>query len=416
MIAPSRHFNIICLSFALGFPGLFAHAQSQHAKKIMERIAGTKISADYPLLKKVDEKLQSGDTLGAIKIAQEHPNFYNVTIKQMALKMSTREQTISLPLNDFAAMFIGVTRDDLDARLLLTGNFHYRAPMGVVANNDITRSNSHYEELDQKAGLRQLNLGDILVRTTGQVIANGDATSTVANPDPAGVLTSRSFLGAHAVAGTNRRPVEFVFKQFMCVNMEDWSDTGASDARIGRDIDRLPGGDHLRFLTTCKGCHTGMDGFRGAFARWDWQDDGANKYLINAFVHTDARRYTKFINGVSNKMNHNETTYPQGYVTKDSSWVNNARGPANESLFGWRGTGTSVNSGQNVQQFGQLIANSKRFPQCMVKRVFEAICRKDLDFKQNMSFIESQANRFEAGGYKLKDLVAQVLSSSECGL
>lgn len=397
-------------------PFLFSTAQAQSAKKLLERMAGAKVPADHPLLAKVQERLNVGDRVGAAQAAQEHPNFYNITVKQMALKMSTRELTIAIPLNDFAASFIGVTRDDLDARLLLTGNFHYKASPGTVPIDDITRNNSHYDELEKQSGERKMNLGEVLKRVDGQVLASMVDGEVVANPDPAGVLTSRAFLGAHAIAGTNRRPVEYTMKEFMCVDMPDWSDTGSSDARVGQDIDRLPAGDHLRFLTTCKGCHTGMDGFRGAFAKWDWQEDNNNRYLINSAVHTDFGRYNKFITGgISRKMVGNATVYPSGYRINDSSWMNFARGPANAALFGWRGTPATVNGGANVKGFAELISNSKRFSQCMVKRVFEGVCRKDLNINQNVSYVESMAQQFELNSYKLKDLFQRIVLSTECG-
>lgn len=391
------------------FSVLFTQVEAQESKKLLERISGSKIPGDHPLLASMDEKLALGDRLGAARIALQHPNFYNVTVKQMAVRLSTRELTIALKLNDFAASYIGVTRDDLDARLLLTGNFHYAAAAGVVPSMEVTRSNLHYEQLDDAAGQRKINLGDVLQRVNGQLLAS-QAQGDVANPDPAGVLTSRAFLGAHAIAGTNRRPVEYTMKVFMCVDMAEWSDTGSSDARIGRDIDRMPGGDHLRFLTTCKGCHTGMDGFRGAFARWDWTPQG---FIINSQTHTD-NRFDRFVNGISKKMNHNNNVYAAGYTTTGSSWVNFARAPANASLFGWRGTSTSIAGGNNVRDFGELIANSKRFSQCMVKRVFESVCRKDISLKENPAFFEAKAGEFEANGYKLKDLFAQIAVSSEC--
>lgn len=384
-------------------------AQAQESKKLLERISGSKIPGDHPLLAQMEEKLAQGDRVGAARIALDHPNFYNLTVKQMALKLSTRELTIAQKLNDFAASYIGVTRDNLDARLLLTGNFHYAAAAGVVSSQDITRSNAHYELLDDAAGQRRIDLGAVLQRVNGQLLAS-QTQGNIANPDPAGVLTSRAFLGAHAIAGTNRRPVEYAMKVFMCVDMAEWSDTGSSDARVGRDIDRMPGGDAVRYLTTCKGCHTGMDGFRGAFARWDWAAEG---FSLHATVHTD-NRFDRFMNGVSKKMNHNNTTYPSGHVTTNASWVNFARAPANAALFGWRGTPAAVEGGTDVKGFATLIANSKRFSQCMVKRVFEAVCRKDVEIASNPGYFEAQATAFESGGYLLKELFAQVAVSPEC--
>ena len=40
-------------------------------------------------------------------------------------------------LSDFIATFIGVTRDNLDARLLLTGNFFYRGSLSAPVDDDL---------------------------------------------------------------------------------------------------------------------------------------------------------------------------------------------------------------------------------------------------------------------------------------
>ncbi|MBX3017719.1 MAG: hypothetical protein KF767_07520 [Bdellovibrionaceae bacterium] len=396
-------------------PALLAFASTpalaQESKKLLERISGSKIPGDHPLLVQMEEKLAQGDRLGAARIALQHPNFYNITVKQMALKLSTRELTIAQKLNDFAASYIGVVKDGLDARLLLTGNFHYAAAAGVVASQDVTRSNAHYEQLDDAAGQRRINLASVLTRVNGQLLAAESGGGNVANPDPAGVLTSRAFLGAHAIAGTNRRPVEYTMKVFMCVDMAEWSDTGSSDARVGRDIDRMPGGDPGRYLTTCKGCHTGMDGFRGAFARWDWTPEG---FIIHSSTHTDSR-FDRFVGGISKKMNHNNTTYPTGHVTSSSQWVNFARAPANAALFGWRGTSAAVvDKGFDVKSFGNLVANSERFSQCMVKRVFEAVCRKETQIASNPGYFQAYATLFEKSVYNMQELFAQVAISPEC--
>lgn len=378
------------------------------AKKLLERLSSTKVPANHSLIETIAQRLRAGDDIGAAEVATTHPNFLNTTVKLMALKMSTREETIRLSLNDFAAAFIGVTRDQRDARELLTGNFYYRADSARLPANvtvpvrmreDLLESNAHFQALENPA----VNIGDVLTRIEGQQVVDG-ANNVQTNPDPAGVLTLRAFMGAHIVDGTNRRPVEFTFREFLCVPIEDWSDTGASDARIGKDIDRFPGGDHMKFLTNCKGCHTGMDGFRGAFARWDFQGNR----IVNSAAGQSPGGFT---NGISNKMNRNESVFPGGYRTTDNSFVNNARGPANASLFGWRGP---ASGGMGVREFGVLVANSTRFSQCMVKRVYDAVCRTDLNIKMNMPYIRSYAQRFESGGYNIKELFKSVSVSREC--
>ena len=201
-------------------------ASELRAKKIFERLAGVKVAIDDPVIKKMSTLISQGNELAAAQLATENSNFYNVTVKVMALALSTREESVKTPFNDFAAGFIGVTRDNRDARELLTGNFYYRANESALQKNnlipDILRSNAHYAELET----RRVDLSKALYRVEGQELYK-NLTETVPNPDPAGLLTSRTFIAEHATGGTNRRLVEFAFREFMCVPLSEWADSGA---------------------------------------------------------------------------------------------------------------------------------------------------------------------------------------------
>ncbi len=383
----------------------------REAKRLLERISGTKVPGDHALLPRIKGFINAGKWNNAAEVAMEHPGFLNVTIKQMALKMSTREEAIQTAFNDFAATFIGIVRDNRDARTLLTGNFQYIAdankiPAGVTIrseyNSHIVKSNEHFNDLENL----NIDLGQILGPIEGQLILQNTTDVVVYNPDPAGVLTSRAFMGAHTTAGTNRRPVEFTFRQFMCSPIEEWSDSSASDSRIGRDIDRYPGGDHTKFQVSCKGCHTVMDGFRGAFAKWNWN----NNYISNRDVQVNGSGMVQ--GGVEGKLNSNSNVFSNGFVTMNNSFVNNARQIANENKFGWRGS--NIDQGFGVKDFGQIISKSKRFSECMVKRVFESVCRKEISFKEKLDFLKYYANEFEQQGYNFKKLYSMISVTEEC--
>jgi len=419
--------NFIAFSlFAMGVAGAvgpMAHAQVKpnimaadptaielKARKIYERLTGTKLPADSPIVNQMVGLLNKGDLAGAAQVATADPNFLNITVKLMALEMSTRDETIKTPLNDMVAGIIGVTRDQTDARELLTGNFYYMGSgtgVRVDVIPDLLTSNNHYQDLEST---RQ-NLATNLVRVEGQRIATSETTS-VANPDPAGVLTSRAFMGAHALMGTNRRLVEYTFREFACVPLNEWADTGASDARIGRDIDRFPAGDHTKYLTSCKGCHTVMDGFRGAFAKWDFTGLGVKHSGVNT-ISSNNGDYVIMANaaGVVTKMNHNNTIFPSGYITTNDSFLNHAIRPANADFFEWRG---SALSGNGAKGFGTVVANSRRFSQCMAKRVYKAVCRKELDPVASKSNLKAWGDEFEASGYKLKKLFENIATKTEC--
>ncbi len=369
------------------------------ALEIYKRLVGVTTPIDSPVLVDMEEQINAGNLRGAAAIATDQPGFYNLVVRDFAARMSTRDESINEDLNDFIATFIGVTRDDLDARLLLTGNFFYKgsidAPVRNDIYNDILGSNRHYDDLRND----NYDLTAVLTRENTQYMRNGN-DSYVNHPDAAGVITSRAFMGAHALDGTNRRLVEYTMKQFTCNEMEEWADATASDIRVGRDIDRAPGGEASKYLTTCKSCHSVMDGFRGAFAKYDF-DRNFVAYDFDAGPGT---------NSVDRKMNQNNNVFSGGFTTVDNSWINNARNPANAQKFGWRGV---VDSGVGVRQFATAVANSRAFSKCMVKRVYREICRRPVaSFELGM--VDSMANSFEASGYNLRGLFEELSVRPEC--
>src|SRR5262249_12462320 len=154
------------------------------------------------------------------------------------------------------AMVIGVARDDLDARTLLTGDFTYAATQRPDLPKPSAIDNNHYLALDQKRS----NLKTDLVRIVPQ---RADIL------DAAGLLTSRAWAESHFKMGTNRRAVEYAFREFLCTPITTWRDTGLPDDRIRRDVDRNPGGNPATFQGVCRSCHAPMDAMAGAFARFD---------------------------------------------------------------------------------------------------------------------------------------------------
>ena len=212
------------------------------ALELYKRLVGVNTPIDNPVLVRMESQLNAGNALGAAQIATEEDGFFNHVVRDMAAKMSTLDESVKAPLNDMVAAFIGVTRDQLDARLLLTGNFYYMGNNGAaVVNNlqaDVVESINHYLALENQG----YNLASVLERRDTQMVRVAGGNSLAANPDPAGVITSRSFMEAHATAGTNRRLVEQTMKQFTCNPIESWADATSSDARGA-----LPRTDRGRF-------------------------------------------------------------------------------------------------------------------------------------------------------------------------
>lgn len=423
------------VSLALGAflsPTAYAQMQEDEVKKLAERLTGVKQPGDSALVSQMRTLWNQGQRRQAAELAINHKDFLNVTVKQMALKMSNRSETMRDQLNDFTAMYIGVVKDNLDARLLLTGDFHYRANSATIPGagsiradvmNDIVLSNNHYIDLDRPS----VDLSQVLVRVEKQPMAQGPNATRVLvdNPDPAGLLTTRAFASSHLIAGTNRRAVEFTMREFMCVAMADWSDIGANDSFVGRDVDRAPGGDQTKYQTSCKGCHAVMDSFRPAFAKLDFAPTAPDR-LVNSVLDPTTFNNVFFpANQVINNVNVSGTArkydrdparpvYVGGYVPGNNNWVNRANGPANRQLFGWRGTASAQGAG--VASFARAIADSRRFSKCMVQRVYEGVCRIPFSIQAMDSYSNRMADLLEQNNYSIKTLATEVALSPECGL
>jgi len=368
----------------------------QRAYTLFRAITGVGISIDDARIIQMENLIAAGDEKGAAAVATSDPLFYDVRLRDMAKIMSNRAESVNVPLNDFVATWVGAIRDNVDARQLLTGNFYYTGnpalataanPVRSDVNNDILTSDNHYTDLEEK----NYSLFANLVRVDGQQISVNSVPAPLV--DAAGLITTRAFMAAHALDGTNRRLVEYTFREFECTPILNWMDATRPDTFIGRDVDRFPGGDDQRFQTTCKACHSQMDAIRPAFAFFDW-DDNNGKIL---------QQTSPF-----GKLNKNNTVFPQGFAVNNNNWVNLATAPKNEDQFGWRGTlmGTGLNT------FAGMIANSKGFSRCMVKRFFQSICKRDPNASEK-SALESVAVDFETD-YQLKRLAGSIATNPLC--
>ena len=388
-------------------------AQRQSAHRLFRALTGISLAIDDSRLKDMETLLKSGKTIEAERIATADPLFYNNRVRDLARKMSTRAESVRAPLSDFVATFVGVVRDSdtTPATQLLTGNFTYRADNTIIQNgggtpvrmdevDDILSSNNHYADIQAN----NYSLKGVLKRVENQRYVSNNAAADIPMDQVAGLITSRAFLSAHADMGTNRRLVEFSFRQFMCAPITDWADGSSPDDRVGRDVDRQPGGSPNKFLTTCKNCHANMDGLRGAFALVDYNAGNGRVSFMNT-VPTNTNVNTNY------KLNRNGDVYPQGFITRDNSFVNYANVGKNADAFGWR----STTSGTGIAKFGEMLAKSRGFSRCMVKRVFTDVCKRAPASSED-AVVRSLADQFEASNYHLRGLFEIVAGRPECGI
>ncbi len=377
---------------------------------LYKRLAGVSTSIDNPIVREMGQRIDAQDMIGAADLASQEADFYNITVRDLAGRMSTRDETVNAPLSDFVATVIGVTRDDINAKQLLTGNFTYQGDprkAAVVRNtlDDIVTTNNHYDALSSG----NFDLKRVLVKVDGQKIYNG-AGGVVDNPDPAGVLTSRAFLQAHASAGTNRRIVQYSFKVFLCNDIEGWADSKQSDNWVGRDVDRFPGGDTAQYSSKCAACHSVMDSLRNAFSRYDFSNDVIKYASIMPDGNGNSREtMEENPSGISAKMNRNADTFPGGFPSSGDSFINYIRSGANKSYFDW---GSKV-SGSGASEFGLMLSESGAFPRCLARRVFRSVCKRDpVSFEEDM--LKNAARSFTEANYSLRELFKRIAISREC--
>ena len=364
-----------------------AHAgPNEQAKRIYERIAGEAPAPTVLSQMATAITASPGQTglLAAAAIATSAPSFYNVTLKNLVIPWTNRDQTVFAPFNDYAATVIGMTRDDVAFNTALSDDILYIVnASGLPAPSPM--NNNHYASAETNG----VDLSSTLRRTT-QSAAYGTPVQATA-----GLITTRGAASAFFINGTNRAMFRFTLINHLCHDMETVMDTTRPADRIRQDVARSPGGDSRVFLNNCVGCHSGMDPMAQAFAYYNF-DATAGQLMYTA-------------NQVQPKYLINSTNFPFGFVTPDDSWSNRWRAGANASL-GW--DATLPGSGAGAKSLGQELASSDAFAQCQVSKVFQAVCFRAPNSAADQATVATIKASFKSGGYKLKQVFQ--LSAAAC--
>ncbi|MEJ2609506.1 MAG: hypothetical protein P8179_05305 [Candidatus Thiodiazotropha sp.] len=351
----------------------------EQAKRIHDRITGVPPSAET-LEKMVDEIENNNDPLAAAMLAIEHPDFYNVTLKNWATPWTNEEQTPFAPLNDYSATVIGMVRDEVPFNELLSADILYIGSNTPAYSNN---NNDHYEAMENQA----LNLKDELKRTTQSSVTGLSSEAT------AGIITTRAAARAFFIDGTNRAMFRFTMLNHLCKDLELIKDPTRSNNRVRQDVSRSPGGDSRVFFNNCVGCHAGMEPLTQAYAyyTYEYTDDEETGHLS----------YTP--DNVQPKYLINSSVFKDGYATPDDHWDNYWREGPN-SLLGWDQSLTG--SGSGAKSMGQELANSHAFAECQVTKAFQAVCLRSPGNAADRSKISEMTNNFKSG-YNMKRVFAE---------
>jgi len=323
----------------------------------------------------------------AAQTATSAATFYNVTLKNMVIPWTNRDQTVFAPLNDYAATVIGMVHDDVDFRTALSADILY--VVNGVSPAPSNSSNAHYAAAEANG----VDLSTAL-KATSQSAVYGTPTAATA-----GLLTTYGAESAFFINGTNRAMFRFTMINHFCNDMQTLMDTTRPTDRIRQDVARSPGGDSRVFLNTCVGCHSGMDPMAQAFAYYNF-----NGTVVGPGTNTGTMQYTPGM--VQPKYLINSNNFVYGFVTPDDSWSNRWRGGVNASL-GW--DPTLPGYGNGAKSLGMELESSDAFAQCQVVKVFTAVCFR-APLQSDQTAISSIKASFKSNG-KLKQVFQQAAAA-----
>ena len=387
--------KLICLSAPLILASAIVSAGPlEQAKRMHDRLAG--VPGTSQVIQQMSDLIEAGDAQGAAQIAMQSPSFYNITIKNWVTPWTNEEFDVFAPLNDYTATVIGMVRDDVDFRQVLTGDILYVADSSVSAPSYNTNNNDHYEALENQGA----DLSSVLVATTQSSLTGIPAEAT------AGVMTTRGAAKSFFKDGTNRAMFRFTLMNHMCADLEAFKDTSRPPDRIRQDLSRSPGGDSRIFTNSCSGCHSGMDPLTQAFAYYNYDynvegdPDGENGRIVyNAQGQVDPETQLR----VQAKYWINSNNFPFGYVTMNDTWDNYWREGQNQTI-GWASDLPGTGSG--AKSMGEELANSQTFANCQVKKVFQNVClRAPQDAADRSTIAQIQAD-FSSNNYNIKNVFA----------
>jgi len=383
-----------------------AGIERDQARRIHERLTG--VPPTNAVLDTMEQMIISdGNGERAALEAMKNPAFYNVTLKNYITPWTNEAQTLFAPLNDYTATVIGMIRDDLDFRGVLYDDILYTGNNVTPAYSPA--SNAHY------VALESMDLSDptVLVRNT-QSAMNPQLPAAAT----AGVITTRAAAEAFFKDGTNRAMFRFTFMNHMCTDLEPLKDVSRVPDRVRQDASRSPGGDSRIFMFSCVGCHAGMDGLGGAYAKYNFNTVTGqldyNRTDAAALADTSLNGYVA--GGLSMKYLNNADNFKPGYIATDESWVNYWRNGQNK-LLGWKTpppAGVTLDerghaNGSGAKSMGAELANSQAFARCQVKKAFQAVCLHDPDqYSADRSSVDAITTDFMSNGYNMKSVFAKV--------
>lgn len=364
----------------------------EQAKRIHDRIAG--VPPSEAILNQMADLIDQQQIRQAAYLAMDNPAFYSVTLKNMVTPWTNEAADPFAPLNDYTATVIGMVRDDVDFRQILSADILYVGHQSLNLPDYAIDNNDHYLALQN----RHIDLQQQLTATTQSAVTGLPVEAT------AGVMTTRAAARAFFKDGTNRAMFRFTLINHLCTDLEGVKDTSRAPDRVRQDVSRSPGGDSRIYLNSCVGCHSGMDPLAQSFAYYNYQYDvQADPEGNNGFIQYNREGEIDAETGirVQRKYHINANNFPYGFQTPDDAWSNYWRQGTNQNL-GW--DNTLSGSGTGAKSMGQELAHSEKFAQCQVTKVFKNVCLRSPQDTEDRTQIANMIGNFKSTGYQLKQV------------
>ena len=367
----------------------------EQAKRIHQRLAG--VPPSETVLSNMETDIGFGNGVSAAMIAMDDANFYNITLKNFVTPWTNEEGTVFAPLNDYSATVIGIVRDEIDFREILSGDIIYIGDSSLSITGYSNTNNDHYQALEDQ----RIDLQSNLTQSTQSFVTGLTASAT------AGVITTRAAAKSFFKDGTNRAMFRFTLINQMCTDLEPLKDVTRTPDRIRQDVSRSPGGDSRIYMNNCIGCHTGMDPLTQAYAYYNFEYDSNNdpdgdngRLAYNDVGINDPVTGSR----VQEKYHINESNFKPGFITPDDGWENYWRAGKNANL-GWDQSLTGA--GQGAKSMGIELANSDAFASCQVQKVFKQVCLRPAVDANDRNQISSMVTSFKTSDYNLKQVFAE---------
>lgn len=414
----------------------FSEPSVQRAIRIFRRITGRSINPfQDDRIERMAALIDASNPEAAVQIAMEDPGFMS-TVRHMAAEMASTEYDPRTEFNDFIATVMVAVRDRWKLPRLLDRNIFARGQTSAFYGDQsfqseeaIFGSNEHYDFLAARFRNDWGKLACVLETIDAsqvdadlhnnryrQKVYHQNNQNWATHPDPGGLMTTRFWASKNYGGGTGRRPFFSAVKTFGCMERDQVRDQDVPTGFIGQDVTRFPAGNHEDFKQICSSCHGMMDGARGAFAYFNF-DHGLVKYSPY-WPATPAGQTegpgdvkkdpaTHVIDGLLK----NNNVSPLGYQYADDGWINYANRNSNAQKFGW---GPGSDSGNGVGDFARAFSQTQVISQCMVKRVFKTVCKREL-LESEQSLLNQLSVDFSGNlNMVLRDLFVRVASIDGC--